>query len=108
MPDSDIPSLERDVQRLLGRCILRLQQYERLAKNILANHAIVATPQALAQQRMDQAARVSKNTLGTSVKELFEFAPRGRPPVPTDVSIQGLVRRLGHLAAAVELAQVSR
>jgi hypothetical protein len=70
--DSDLPSLQQDAQRLLGRCILRLQQYERLAKDILANHAIVATPQALAQQRMDQAARVSKNTLGTSVKGLFE------------------------------------
>lgn len=32
--------LQRDVQRLLGRCLLRLQQYERLMKAIVAHHEI--------------------------------------------------------------------
>jgi hypothetical protein len=72
MTDADIPALQRDAQRLLGRCILRLQQYERLAKAILAKHQIVGTAETLEQQQSDRTARVSKNTLGTSVKELFE------------------------------------
>jgi hypothetical protein len=30
MNDQELQAQQRDVQRLLGRCLLRLQQYERL------------------------------------------------------------------------------
>ena len=33
-----MPDLQREVQRLLGRCLLRLQQYERLLKALVAHH----------------------------------------------------------------------
>ena len=34
------PDSQRDVQRLLGRCMLRIQQYERLLKAMLAHHEV--------------------------------------------------------------------
>jgi hypothetical protein len=38
--DEALQPLQREVQRLLGRCLLRLQQYERLMKAIVAHHDI--------------------------------------------------------------------
>ena len=35
--DGTLPTLQHEVQRLLGRCLLRLQQYERLIKAIEAH-----------------------------------------------------------------------
>lgn len=66
------PELQRDVQRLMGRCMLRLQQYERLMKAMLAHHELGGPIDQLEAQ---QAARVEKFTdksLGTLVKALFE------------------------------------
>ena len=34
------PDLQRDFQRLPGRCMLRIQQYERLMKAMLAHHGL--------------------------------------------------------------------
>lgn len=36
--DNPSPELQREVQRLMGRCLLRLQQYERLMKAMLVHH----------------------------------------------------------------------
>ena len=36
--NGELQDLQREVQRLLGRCMLRLQQYERLIKAIVAHH----------------------------------------------------------------------
>ena len=66
------PELQRDVQRLLGRCLLRLQQYERLMKLILS-HAHLAGP--VDELEVQRAARIEKyadKSLGTLVKALFE------------------------------------
>jgi hypothetical protein len=34
------PSMQHEVQRQLGRCLLRLQQYERLMKSMLSRHRL--------------------------------------------------------------------
>lgn len=39
-PQAGSADLQREVQRLLGRCMLRLQQYERLLKAIVAHHEL--------------------------------------------------------------------
>jgi len=36
--DEDLKTLQQEVQRLLGRYMLRLQQYERLIKAMVAHH----------------------------------------------------------------------
>ena len=39
----ELQTLQREVQRMLGRCLLRLQQYEKLMKAIVAHHEISAS-----------------------------------------------------------------
>ena len=41
--DEALQTLQREVLRLLGRCLLRLQQYEQLMKAIVAHHEISAS-----------------------------------------------------------------
>ncbi len=45
--DGDLQDHQREVQRLLGRCTLRLQQYERLVKIIVAHHDLTGPAYAL-------------------------------------------------------------
>jgi hypothetical protein len=72
MTDYYRPELQRDVQRLLGRCLLRLQQYERLMKVVLAHHALGGPVDELEAQRVARVEEVSDKSLGTLVKRLFE------------------------------------
>jgi hypothetical protein len=67
-----LPAQQQEMQRLLGRCMLRLQQYERLLKAVLAYHELAGPMQQLEAL---QAARIDDfgtNTLGTLVKSLLE------------------------------------
>jgi OST-HTH/LOTUS domain len=68
--DDDAKALQRDVQRLLGRCLLRLQQYERLLKAMIAEHKFAGAAHDLAKGRKKRADSVSRQTLGTLFKEL--------------------------------------
>jgi len=70
--DDPRPEPQRDVQRLMGRCLLRLQQYERLMKAMLAHHQLGGTMDQLEAQREARIEKFSNKSLGTLVKELFE------------------------------------
>lgn len=65
-PDTLI-DLQRTVQRKLGRCLLRLQQYEILLKSLVAHHDIAGPPARLQAIRDAQVASVQKQTLGNLV-----------------------------------------
>jgi len=47
LTEDDQQTLQREVQRLLGRCLIRIQQYERLIKAIVAHHDISGPAHAL-------------------------------------------------------------
>lgn len=64
--------LQHNVQRKLGRCLLRLQQYEILLKTLVAHGDIAGSPAALQSVQDAQVARAQKNTLGTLVGILTE------------------------------------
>lgn len=64
--------LQRDVQRKLGRCLLRLQQYEILLKALVAHGEIAGSPAELQAVRDAQVASTQKKTLGTLVGILSE------------------------------------
>lgn len=64
--------LQRNVQRLIGRCMLRIQQYERLMKDILANHELTGPVEALDARHAERVSKLSDKSLGTLVKALFE------------------------------------
>jgi len=72
MIDQPRPEGQLDVQRWLGRCMLRLQQYERLLKVLLAHHELAGPVDTLEAQRAANLEKVSDKTLGTLVKALFE------------------------------------
>lgn len=66
------PELQRNVQRLLGRCLLRIQQYERLLKAMLTHHELAGPVETLEAQRLERADKLAEKSLGTLVKSLFE------------------------------------
>ena len=67
----DIAAPQREVQRLLGRCLIRLQQYERLLKAMVATQALSGTPQTLPQVLEAQRAEASDKTMGTLIGRLL-------------------------------------
>lgn len=75
-PEHLIP-LQREVQRKLGRNLIRLQQYERLAKLIAANYKLEVRLEDLQAAKETATEKFANDTLGTVVKELKEnfFCP---------------------------------
>lgn len=69
--DEALQALQREVQRLLGRCLLRLQQYERLIKAIMADYEISGPAHALEAVRAARMTDTAGKTLGTMVGELL-------------------------------------
>jgi hypothetical protein len=58
---------QHEVQRRLGRCMLRLQQYERLLKAMVGGIAIAGPLEQLQALREQQTVRMRKKTLGELV-----------------------------------------
>ena len=68
MPIEDpLAPLQHDVQRKLGRCMLVLQQYERLIKSMVAHMETGGAPEQLLTNLEKQVGCASKKTLGTLV-----------------------------------------
>lgn len=59
-----LAELQRAVQHKLGGCLLRLQQYERLLKAMVANTDLAGEPAQLQAMRDARVASVHKTTLG--------------------------------------------
>src|SRR3546814_17142543 len=82
-PDrDDIATPQREVQRLLGRCLIRIQQYERLLKAIVALQAISGTTQTLPHAIDSRRAETSDKPLGTLIGRLLGgyIIPEGVEP----------------------------
>lgn len=71
LSDDALQALQHEVQRLLGRCLLRLQQYELLIKAIVAHHEISGPPHALDSIRAARVNETTRKTLGTLVGDLL-------------------------------------
>lgn len=71
LDQSDITGPQREVQRLLGRCLLRLQQYERLLKAMIAAQKLSGTPETLPHALDARKAEASDKTLGTLIGRLM-------------------------------------
>jgi hypothetical protein len=95
---AEIPSesgdLQREVQRKLGRCMLRIQQYERLMKSLLASHALAGPASKLEAIRAKRADVLATKSLGQLVGELTgsfltagpdEAESESSPEAPTGV-----------------------
>jgi hypothetical protein len=87
-PEKLGPEIQRDVQRLLGRCMVRIQQYEKALKILLAHHEIAGPVETLENQPAQRAEKLSGQTLGNLAKQLLEsfVVPEGfeRELLPED------------------------
>lgn len=87
-PEKLGPEIQRDVQRLLGRCMVRIQQYEIALKSLLVHHEIAGPVETLEGQIEKRAEELSGKTLGALKEKLFEtfVVPEGfeRELLPED------------------------
>lgn len=86
LDDEDLHTLQHEVQRLLGRCMLRLQQYERLIKAMVAHHKVSGPFHDLERAKATQIDEAARKTLGTLVGDLlgsYVVADEINPPVVT-------------------------
>lgn len=67
-----MPDLQREVQRLLGRCLLRLQQYERLLKALVAHHELAGPMHLLEGIRDARIQDAATKTLGTLIGRFLD------------------------------------
>lgn len=65
MPSDDVPAIQHIVQRKLGRCLLRLQQYERQLKAIVAHCELIGPADRLSMIREQKVACAQNKTMGT-------------------------------------------
>ena len=71
MVEEGVVAAQHDVQCLLGRCLLRLQQYEHLLKALVAHHQIVGPLDEWSEIRADQIEKTAGTTLGGLVSRLM-------------------------------------
>lgn len=67
----EIEDKQREVQRRLGRCLLRLQQYEGLMKAVVAMHDLGGTPSTLASVPAQRSEELATTSLGLLAERLF-------------------------------------
>lgn len=68
--DKSLDSMLDNVSRKMGRCILRLQQYEILMKRLVAHQELSGYADELEENRATRSAEVKSKTLGQLVGEL--------------------------------------
>jgi hypothetical protein len=85
--DEELQTQQREIQRMLGRCLLRLQQYEHLIKAIVAHHEIAGPAHSLESIRAARIADAASKTLGTLVGQLIgSYVVTDAADATTDVS----------------------
>ncbi len=72
LPDDALKTPQREVQQLLGRCLVRLQQYERLMKAIVAHRELSGPAHALEAIQAKRIDDTARKTLGALVGDLLE------------------------------------
>ncbi len=80
MAEQDLKAQQEEVNRLVGRCVLRLQQYERQLKSILVHHDISGTVQDLESDRAARLTGTSRQTLGALIKSFVGSVLVGGDP----------------------------
>ena len=72
MSHRDQPPLQEQLERLIGRCILRFQRYEQLMKAMLARHELAGTVDSLEAKLSARVDAHAGMTLGGLRTSLFE------------------------------------
>lgn len=69
--DDDLRALRREVEGLLGRCLLRFQHCERLLKLIVSHHEISGPADTLEKARTARAIQTSGKTMGNLRRDIL-------------------------------------
>nr|MBP7780280.1 hypothetical protein [Burkholderiaceae bacterium] len=70
MEEPSYAALQREVQRKLGRCLIRIQQYEMLLKEMVAKREVSGFLGSTSAQRVESSSDAATKTLGQLVGEL--------------------------------------
>lgn len=62
---TELPERQHEIQRLLGRCLLRLQQYERLLKAMVAHQQLAGPVAELERIRAKRIAALQARPWGS-------------------------------------------
>ncbi|MCP1517885.1 hypothetical protein J2Y74_002195 [Pseudomonas migulae] len=79
-PSDDVPATQHIVQRKLGRCLMRVQQYERQLKAIVAHCELTGPADQLSSIRDQKVECAKKKTMGTLIGMLTESFLTQPPP----------------------------
>ena len=87
-PDQTLIAVpQREVQLLLGKCVLRLQQYEILLKSVMASSAFSGTPDTIQRTMELRKAEAGGKTLGILTRRLFgEYIRKDGSNFPNETS----------------------
>jgi hypothetical protein len=103
------------VQRMLGRCMLRLQQYERVIKVVVSQQEISGPVRDMEAIRAERVKSAAGKTLGTLVGEflgvsLFSGKPKVVPCPTADssVALPSVTMRIGTSLRKEDYAQADR
>lgn len=88
--DPAVPELQRVVQRKLGRCMLRLQQYELVIKAIAANHDIAGPASDLEAIHARRVESFGTKTLGQVVRAVSTSYLRTDPTDESEDDMESL------------------
>lgn len=80
--DSDLVALRDEMHRKLGRCLVRLQQYELVMKAFVAQHRIEGFATEVPRLAEERAARFATMTLGQVKSEFVSGVFEGADPAP--------------------------
>jgi hypothetical protein len=69
-PEPTYATVQREVQRKFGLCLLRLQQYELLLKSLIAGRKLTGSANTLEERLAERIAETSTKTLGQLVGDL--------------------------------------
>ncbi|EJM72980.1 hypothetical protein [Pseudomonas sp. GM60] len=86
VPSDDVPATQHIVQRKLGRCLLRLQQYERQLKAIVVHCELTGLVDQISEIRRHKVKCAKKMTMGTLMGMLTESFLT--PPLPNEEESQ--------------------
>ena len=100
---------QHEVQRRLGRCLLRLQQYESLMKAVIALHDLSGTLSTLASVPAQRSAELATANLGKVAERLFKrvIVPEGFADSDDDSAALGAGKEVGfRTVVRIQMAQV--
>jgi len=83
-PSPEITDAQHLIQQGLGRCLLRIQQYEKLLKRVVAHISVEGSVEAILKLQQDKVDAVQNKTLGQLIRVLTDGYLAASEPAEVD------------------------